>query len=204
MSIEEAQATGHAVSLCYALALAACPIALWVGDLATAAHYTRMLVDNSRKHDLPLWSAFGSRFQRVVVLKGGDPDRDRRAQFQLSILDRSDRVGGSLDRAGRIAEAFAVVEAGIEQSTEAGSRRSCFASRANFPCCMALPPPRKRRRTSSGRRSMSAPARGVVMGVARGDEPRPPTAQSRPPRRRHRLPPADLRSLHGGFRYCRS
>ena len=30
MSIEEAQATGHALSLCYTLALAACPIALWV------------------------------------------------------------------------------------------------------------------------------------------------------------------------------
>ena len=72
MSIEEAQATGHAVSLCYALALAACPIALWVGNLTTAAHYTGMLVDHSRKHDLPLWSAYGSRFQKAVVLMGGD------------------------------------------------------------------------------------------------------------------------------------
>ena len=33
-SIGEAQATGHAMSLCYALALAACPIALWTGNLA--------------------------------------------------------------------------------------------------------------------------------------------------------------------------
>ena len=91
MSIEEAQATGHALSLCYALALAACPIALWVGNLTAAAHYTGMLLDHSRKHGLPLWSAFGSRFQRVVVLKGGDlvagsrllryqPRRGRRVQ----------------------------------------------------------------------------------------------------------------------------
>ena len=70
ISIEEAQATGHALSLCYALALAACPIALWVGNLAAAAHYTRMLLDHSRKHGLPLWSAFGSRFQRVVAHQG--------------------------------------------------------------------------------------------------------------------------------------
>ena len=74
MSIEEAQATGHALSLCYALALAACPIALWVGDLAAAAHYTGMLLDHSRKHGLPLWSAFGSRFQKAVVLRSGDLD----------------------------------------------------------------------------------------------------------------------------------
>ena len=49
MSIEEAQATGHALSLCYALALAACPIALWVGNLAAAAHYAGMLLDEFDK-----------------------------------------------------------------------------------------------------------------------------------------------------------
>ena len=47
-------------------------------------------------------------------------------------------------------------------------------------------------------------ARSPVLGVACGDEPRPLAARSRPPRRRHRLPPADLRSLHGGLRYRRS
>jgi hypothetical protein len=72
MSIEEAKATGHALSMCYALALAACPIALWVGNLTAAGRYTGMLVDNSRKHDLPRWSAYGSRFQTAVVLMGGD------------------------------------------------------------------------------------------------------------------------------------
>jgi predicted ATPase len=71
-SVEVAQATGHALSLCYALALAACPIALWVGNLTAAALYTGMLVDTSRRHDLPLWSAYGSRFQMAVVLMGGD------------------------------------------------------------------------------------------------------------------------------------
>jgi hypothetical protein len=74
LSIEEAQATDHAVSLCYALALAACPIALRVGNLTSAAHYTGMLVDISRKHDLRLWSAYGSRFQNAVVLVAGDID----------------------------------------------------------------------------------------------------------------------------------
>jgi hypothetical protein len=60
MSIEKAQATGHALSLCYALVLAACPIALWVGNLAAAAHYAGMLHDESAKHSLPLWSELGA------------------------------------------------------------------------------------------------------------------------------------------------
>src|SRR5216683_2607362 len=54
--IEEAQATGHAMSLCYSLALAACPIALWVGNLAAAARHTRMLLDRTREHGMTLWN----------------------------------------------------------------------------------------------------------------------------------------------------
>jgi hypothetical protein len=56
MSIGEAQATGHAFSVCYALAWAACPIALWVGNLAAAVHYAGVVLDHSRKHGLAsLW-----------------------------------------------------------------------------------------------------------------------------------------------------
>ena len=126
MSIEEAKATGHAVSLCYALASAACPIALWVGNLSTAAHYTGMLVDSSRKHDLPLWSAYGSRFQQAVVLMGGDivagaqlldTSLDEVAQSNLGFrsINGLTLLAEALGRAGRIAEGLALVEAGIEQ-----------------------------------------------------------------------------------------
>src|SRR5258708_38100108 len=72
MSVREAQEIGHAMSLCYALALAACPIALWVGNLTAAARHTGMLVDQSEKHGLSLLSVFASRVQRAVALNGGD------------------------------------------------------------------------------------------------------------------------------------
>ena len=72
MSIDEAQATGHATSLCYALALAACPIALWIGDLTAAAQYTGMLLQHSRKQGSSIWGAHASKFQRIIVLRGGD------------------------------------------------------------------------------------------------------------------------------------
>jgi predicted ATPase/DNA-binding winged helix-turn-helix (wHTH) protein len=115
-SIAEAHVTGHAVSLCLALALAACPIALWVGDLAGAAHYTRMLLDHSREHSLPLWREFGARFQRVVVIKRDNADELAEPNFSFRSLTGLSELAEALTGAGRIAEAFAVVEAGIEQS----------------------------------------------------------------------------------------
>jgi predicted ATPase len=127
-SIGEAQATGHAMSLCYALALAACPIALWVGNLAAAAHYARMLLDRSREHSLTLWSGFGSRLQAVLAIKGGDLDTQDRGRGtpaltrSLSTTSAAGFIGETAEafvRAGRIAEGLAVIEAGFGQS-EAG------------------------------------------------------------------------------------
>ena len=99
-SIAEAQATGHAVSLCLALALAACPIALWVGDLDRAAHYTRMLLDRSREHSLPLWHEFGARFQRVVVIKRDDPDKLPEVNFSFRSLTGLTELAEALMDAG--------------------------------------------------------------------------------------------------------
>ena len=116
MSIEEAQATGHALSLCTALALAACPVALWVGNLAMAAKYARELLDHSRRHYLPLWNAYGAGFHRVVAIRTGPGDtgsptsddharRSPGAEHHVSVSDRADRAGRRLTDAGRIVEA---------------------------------------------------------------------------------------------------
>jgi hypothetical protein len=125
MSVAEAQATGHAVSLCYALAVAACPIALWVGNLAAAARHAGALFEDSRHHSLTLWNEFGSRFQIVVRLKGGDIDEGLRllhdaagSKPRFRFLTVGELVE-ALGRARRIAEGLAMVEAEIVQS-EAG------------------------------------------------------------------------------------
>jgi predicted ATPase/DNA-binding winged helix-turn-helix (wHTH) protein len=124
-SIGEAEAIGHTISLCHALAFAACPIALWVGNLAAARHYAGMLVDHSRKHSLPLWSVLGSKLQTVVVLKSDDFDAGLRlppagfdgvAEPNLNFLIYLSEQAEALAHAGRIAEALALVEAGIERS----------------------------------------------------------------------------------------
>jgi predicted ATPase/DNA-binding winged helix-turn-helix (wHTH) protein len=127
MSIEEAQANGHALSLCAALALAACPIALWVGNLAMAAKYARELLDHSRRHYLPLWSAYGSGFHSVVAIRTGHSDTGSPTSditlgefpaqtITFRFLTGLIELAGALTDAGRIVEGLAVVESGIEQS----------------------------------------------------------------------------------------
>jgi hypothetical protein len=128
-SLGEAEATGHAISQCFVLALAACPIALWVGDQASAARYIAMLVDLSRRHALPLWASFGARFERVLIIKAGGIDGGSRRRLRDEAADPS--LGRSLTclmsqvealgQTGRIAEGLALLKVGIEQFEE-----SCF------------------------------------------------------------------------------
>jgi predicted ATPase len=71
-SLEDASAINHATSLGLSLAVAACPIALWSGDLAAAEHYVEMLLDHSSTHLLGRWRAFGRIYQGLLVIQGGD------------------------------------------------------------------------------------------------------------------------------------
>jgi hypothetical protein len=126
ISIEEAHATGHSMSLCYALTLAACPIALWVGDLAAAARFTTILLEHSTEHSLTLWNGFACRLQAVLAKKGGDLDTQDYGKPAFTRSPGTTPAAGfvgetaeAFARAGRIAEALAMVEAGFGTS-EAG------------------------------------------------------------------------------------
>src|SRR6185312_12636097 len=126
MSVEDAKVTGHLLSLCYALALAACPIALWVGNLTAAAHYAGVLIDHSKKNNLRLWSAFGSRFSRVIAIRNGDLgiglqqlnnelDEVAEPDLKFRFLTGLGQLIEALAEAGRIAEGHALIEAAIMQ-----------------------------------------------------------------------------------------
>jgi predicted ATPase/DNA-binding winged helix-turn-helix (wHTH) protein len=73
-SVADARATNHATSLGNALAVAACPIALWSGDLAAAERYVEMLLDHSTRHVLGRWRAFGRCYQGILLIQRGDVD----------------------------------------------------------------------------------------------------------------------------------
>ena len=121
-SLEDARATDHANSLCYSLALAGCPLALLVGDLAAADHYVAMLLDLSTTHGLALWRACGLSYQGALVSRRGDVinglqllregfeqlDHDWYAAFNIVIL-----MSETLGRAGQIGDGLAAVDNGI-------------------------------------------------------------------------------------------
>jgi hypothetical protein len=83
-ALEGARATNHALTLCNVLAHAACPIALYVGDLEAAERSVTMLLERSAKHSLTMWNALGRCLKGTLLLARGDiaglpltPDRSR-------------------------------------------------------------------------------------------------------------------------------
>jgi hypothetical protein len=52
--------------------LAACPIALWTGDLTPAESYVGTLLDHWTRHALPVWHALGLSHQGMLAVKRGD------------------------------------------------------------------------------------------------------------------------------------
>jgi hypothetical protein len=115
--------------LCFALGLGACPLALAVGDLATAEHYVGMLLDHSTRHALPHWRAFGTCCQAMLAIKCGDVITGSQllrggfnqggdfwpAYFQFVVLLMADALG----HAGRVAEGFVELNEAIERSGQA-------------------------------------------------------------------------------------
>src|SRR5258708_39985381 len=84
-----------------------------------------MLLDRSREHGMTLWNEYASRLQAVLAIKGGDLDtqdgggRTPALTRSLSTTLAAGFIGETTEaygRAGRIAEALAVIEAGRAKS----------------------------------------------------------------------------------------
>ena len=132
-AVEDARAANHATSLCYALGLAACPIALLVGDLAAAGDYVGMLLDHSTRHALPVWHAWGRCHQGVLVIQRGDLNTGLsllRAGFgelgetrsALRFLTFLSEMAEALGRAGQVSEGLAAIEEALEWTDRTENR----------------------------------------------------------------------------------
>jgi predicted ATPase/DNA-binding winged helix-turn-helix (wHTH) protein len=129
-SLEDARAADHANSLCYSLALAACPIALLVGDLAAADHYVTML-DRSTNQGLVRWHACTLGYQGALAIERGyvmsglsllregfnELGDDWFAAFNMAVL-----MSEALGRAGEIDEGLVAVDKAIERSERTEGR----------------------------------------------------------------------------------
>jgi predicted ATPase len=129
-SIEDAKASAHALSLAYAMTLAACPIALLLGDLAAVERYVDVLVDQSTRYALRLWEAFGDCAQGVLLTRRGDAEAGLgllRAGFaELGAVGSARfirfQVAEALGRAGAIEEGLALVGNAIAFTERTGER----------------------------------------------------------------------------------
>ena len=125
--VERASADDHANSLCQVLGYAACPIALWAGNLDLAEQYIDLLQETSKRHELTLWDALGRAHRGLLLVKRGDLQAglpELRSAFEecrvvpagyrvlMFIADLPDALG----RAGQISEGLATVDDAIDRA----------------------------------------------------------------------------------------
>jgi predicted ATPase/DNA-binding winged helix-turn-helix (wHTH) protein len=73
-TVEDTRVVEHAISLSYALTFGACPVALWVGDLATAQHFVTLLLEVSTRPGLQGWNDYRRYFEGALACRRGDSD----------------------------------------------------------------------------------------------------------------------------------
>jgi predicted ATPase/DNA-binding winged helix-turn-helix (wHTH) protein len=135
-NVEQALAVGDAISVCYALAAAACPVALWVGDLPAAERSVSMLLECSERHALGAWNPWGWCFDGVLLVKRGDvlaglqtigSELDELCETRLI---RSTLLAGhwaeALGHAGKIERGLAEIDRAVE-TCERNEERWCVA-----------------------------------------------------------------------------
>lgn len=75
-AVQEAQSIDHALSLCYALAIGAAPVAFWCGDDALAREWSALLKRCADERSLLFWQSFGEGYRQLVEFEDGqDPRR---------------------------------------------------------------------------------------------------------------------------------
>jgi predicted ATPase len=132
-TVSDARAANHAMTVSYALALAACPIALLVGDLAAAERFIEMLLEHSRRHALTFWHALGCCHQGLLAIRRGDVDRGSEllrttlddigeGESFLRLSTFADVRTEASARAGRVPDALAAIEAAIYRTERNDAR----------------------------------------------------------------------------------
>jgi predicted ATPase/DNA-binding winged helix-turn-helix (wHTH) protein len=128
--VEEARELEHPISLCYALVVAACPIACRVGDLSAAEHYVGLLLDYSTRYALEDWHACGRCHQGVLAIKRGDVNIGLpllRASFgEIAHAMRYNlfmgALGAALGDTGQVSLGLAAIEEAIDHSERTEER----------------------------------------------------------------------------------
>ncbi|WP_246724713.1 ATP-binding protein [Rhizobium phaseoli] len=129
-AVAAARASGHAISLCEALARWSCPILVHVGDLTAADEAITELLDLAKLNGLGPWEVFGRCWKAALLIQRGLPERGvpllrnglaelRQVKlFNLYIVRFVGLLAEGHASLGEYTEARALVETAIASSQE--------------------------------------------------------------------------------------
>jgi predicted ATPase/DNA-binding winged helix-turn-helix (wHTH) protein len=131
-AVAEARATEQPISVCFALAEAACPIASFVGDFAAADRYVAMLLDHSARHGLAVFHTRGLGASGVLTAKRENPATGiqliRSALLELSKIGYHaypmllGTLAEALGEVGQADEGLAAIEEALSRCERNGER----------------------------------------------------------------------------------
>jgi predicted ATPase/DNA-binding winged helix-turn-helix (wHTH) protein len=136
-NIENALSIDHMLSLCNALAQAACPIALLVGDLAAAERFISLLLHHTQGQAFGVWHAYGECFKGELLIRRGDVDAGlrlsgaaveklRKARFVQYLTAFLGTLAEGLAGAGQISQGLALIDEALARC-ERYEERWCIA-----------------------------------------------------------------------------
>ncbi|WP_166454834.1 ATP-binding protein [Duganella aquatilis] len=118
-ALSGARDSDHALSLFNALAHAACPIALYLGDYKQAERLLEELFEHLARHALTVWSALWRCLRGMLLVQGGEVrglpmlaaalDELRQAGFRLRYRSYLGVLAAAWGRHGKHAEAMAAI-----------------------------------------------------------------------------------------------
>ena len=82
--VDYARTSDHLRSFLYTLLVAACPIALFVGDLTTVEHHVRLAFDLAARHALEIWNVWAQCFEGSCSSSEGTISRARNCSSRRS------------------------------------------------------------------------------------------------------------------------
>ncbi len=107
-AVVKAMAIGSPISLCNALALGACPVAIWAGDRALAQARVSLLIEYSSAASLGYWNRWGRIYQGALDLSDDRPTLKIDSEYSALQID----ILGTLDRRLIISSAVERANAG--------------------------------------------------------------------------------------------
>jgi predicted ATPase/DNA-binding winged helix-turn-helix (wHTH) protein len=133
INLGDALSMNHKLSVCNALAQAACPIAFLAGDLLAAEHYTKMLLDQTASDEPNIWRAYARCLEGELNVKRGNIssglqqlgtaiDELRRVRFFHYLTTFLGALAEGLAVAGDTRLARAKIDEAVERSDQSDER----------------------------------------------------------------------------------